>query len=47
MNEEIKTKIEEVVKELDGKVSYHICSDSFNEYKKIEIVYDWKGRQTN
>lgn len=45
MNEEIiKTKLEELSKELDGQISFHICADKYSTHKKIEIVYDRKKR---
>ena len=51
MNQEEKEKIikqliEVLVKELDGEIHYHLCSDSYTNtrHKKIEIIYDRQKR---
>ena len=40
MNREIKEQLEDIAKQLNGKLTYYFCSDLKTQHQKIEIIYD-------
>lgn len=44
MNSELKEQLEEISKQLNGKLTYYKCVDRQTQHQKIEIIYDKKPK---
>ena len=45
MNSELRHQdLNEIVKEVDGKIEYYNCNDSKDEWKKVVIIYGNRKR---